>query len=92
MTGPSVEFHGRKSALDPLEHALLTADDGSISVLGVQQLDSTGTEAWKLYLTGAELLDAWSTPPDSPYAQFVKTKTIESCLDILDQRKKVKKN
>ena len=54
-------------------------------IVGAQEKDSLGTENWKIYLDGNRLLSAWVPPIDSPYASFVKIKTIMAVSEISGQ-------
>lgn len=57
---------------------LTSQDRGEFSIVSPKETDSLQTDSWKSYLDRKKLLGAWLPPQESPYAKFVKTKTINS--------------
>jgi len=53
-------------------------DTGTFRIVGAQEKDAEGSDQWKQYLSAEALLDAYAPPADSPFARFMKTKTIRS--------------
>lgn len=54
------------------------ANDRSDNNTGLRTEDSTGTISWKKYFDAVHMLDAWTPPPGSLYAPFVRTRTLLS--------------
>jgi hypothetical protein len=62
-------------------------DNKDFSIVGEQEVDASGSENWKNYLDSYRLANAWSTPDGSPFAQYTKSRTIDSVDSLRDKIK-----